>query len=81
MKCMMQMAFVTGTPFCILPVCRLNNLNIGDGKFGEISKKLLKQWSDNVGLDIIKQMKNYYEEFNNIEKENTTSIYQFKKSK
>ena len=58
-------AFVTGTPFCILPVCRLNNLIIGDGKFGSISKKLIDKWSKKVNLDIIKQMKDYYYEFNN----------------
>ena len=32
-------AFMTGTPFCLLPVFRLNNLIIGEGKFGEITKK------------------------------------------
>ena len=73
-------AFVTGTPFCILPVCRLNNLNIGDGKFGSISKKLIDKWSENVNLDIIKQMKDYYYEFNNPIEKQSSSIYQFKKS-
>tara|TARA_A100001011_G_C14284635_1_gene833089 strand:- start:1208 stop:2191 length:984 start_codon:yes stop_codon:yes gene_type:complete len=74
-------AFVTGTPFCILPVCRLNNLEIGDGKFGKISKDLLSLWSKNVGLDIANQMKDYFDEFNDAKKENTTSIYQFKKNR
>ena len=47
-------AFITGTPFCIMPVTSLNGINIGNGKFGDITKKVLKKWSKNVGLDIEK---------------------------
>jgi branched-chain amino acid aminotransferase len=60
-------AFLTGTPFCILPTTHLNGLPIGDGKMGEITKKLLSKWSENVGLDIVKQIRNYsleVQEFN-----------------
>jgi branched-chain amino acid aminotransferase len=52
-------AFLTGTPFCILPTTHLNGLPIGDGRMGEITKKLLSKWSENVGLDIIQQIRNY----------------------
>ena len=52
-------AFMTGTPFCMLPVVRLNGLEIGDGKVGEVYKSLLKAWSDNTGLDIANQIKKW----------------------
>ena len=52
-------AFMTGTPFCILPTTKLNNLDIGDGKMGKITKLLLDQWSENVDVDIINQIKHW----------------------
>ena len=52
-------AFLTSTPFCILPAVKLNGLKIGDGKPGIITKKLLKAWSDLVGVDIVKQIKSW----------------------
>ncbi|NQT81292.1 MAG: aminotransferase class IV [Candidatus Aminicenantes bacterium] len=52
-------AFMTGTPFCILPVTSLNNIEIGDGKMGAITKLLLDTWSKNVGVDIIGQIKKW----------------------
>lgn len=55
-------AFMTGTPFCILPVTSLEGAAIGDGKMGVITKKLLSAWSDNVGVDIIKQIQTWSRE-------------------
>mgnify|MGYP000037091661 CR=1 FL=1 len=52
-------AFMTGTPFCILPVTSLNHLAIGEAKMGRVTKKLLDTWSDNVGLDIVQQIRDY----------------------
>ena len=52
-------AFMTGTPFCMLPVTSLNNIKIGSGKRGKIFNKLLSKWSDNVGVDIEKQIKKW----------------------
>ena len=52
-------AFLTSTPFCILPAVTLNKLKIGNGKPGEITKKLIKAWSDLVGVDIVKQIKSW----------------------
>lgn len=52
-------AFMTGTPFCILPVTSITGDKIGTGKMGEITAKLLKIWSDNVGVDIIQQIKGW----------------------
>ena len=49
-------AFITGTPFCMLPVTSLNSLHIGDGKPGPVSKSLLSRWSENVGVDIERQI-------------------------
>lgn len=50
-------AFMTGTPFCMLPVTGLNGSAIGDGKVGEIFGKLLKQWGANTGVNIEGQIK------------------------
>lgn len=55
-------AFVTGTPFCMLPVVSLNNLNIGDGKIGKYFNLILNKWSQNVGLNIKQQIIDYSKE-------------------
>jgi len=70
-------AFMTGTPFCILPTVSLNGLTIGSGKIGEITRKLLQQWSANVGVDIPEQIKDYGKELTNL---NSTapSPYEFR---
>ena len=70
-------AFMTGTPFCALPVFRFNEVRIGDGKFGNITKKIIKKWGENVGVDIIKQIKQYEQECAEINKDNIISPYQF----
>lgn len=51
-------AFMTATPFCILPVTSLNGTKIGDGK-GEITQRLLDTWSSNVGVDIAQQIQTW----------------------
>jgi len=55
-------AFMTGTPFCLLPVTALNNVPIGAGKMGPITRRLLDQWSANVGVDIEMQIKGWDEQ-------------------
>jgi branched-chain amino acid aminotransferase len=72
-------AFMTGTPFSILPVFRFNNLNIGDGKFGKITKILIDKWGENVGVDLIKQIKLFSDECKEIRKKTvgSTNPYQF----
>ena len=52
-------AFMTGTPFCMLPVTSLNGIQIGDGKVGQIFKKVLAKWSSNVKVDIEQQIKSW----------------------
>ena len=49
-------AFMTGTPFCMLPVTSLNGSRIGDGKVGENFKKLIGQWGKNTSVDIVDQI-------------------------
>lgn len=52
-------AFMTGTPFCMLPVTRLNGTNIGDGAVGTIFTRVLNAWSEAVGVDIPGQIKTW----------------------
>ncbi len=52
-------SFMTGTPFCMLPVTSLNSISIGNRKMGKITKRLLDKWSKNVGIDIAEQIKRY----------------------
>ena len=52
-------AFMTGTPFCMLPVTSLNDVNIGDGKVGEHFNALLKRWSSNMNVDISGQIQKW----------------------
>ena len=70
-------AFMSGTPFCILPVTSLNRVKIGNGKPGEIFSELLKKWSKNVGINISQQIKDWDKK--NIQKEiPATTPYEFK---
>jgi branched-chain amino acid aminotransferase len=50
-------AFMTGTPFCMLPVTRINGDKIGDGKVGSVFNRVLRAWSENTGVDIAGQIK------------------------
>ncbi len=71
-------AFMTATPFCLLPVKSLNNIIIGDGKFGKISKKLIEKWSKNVGVNIIDQLISYNKKEDNLKKPAAPTPYKFK---
>jgi branched-chain amino acid aminotransferase len=55
-------AFMTGTPFSLLPVTRLNGETIGLCKMGEITSRLISAWSESVGVDIIEQIKKFNKE-------------------
>lgn len=52
-------AFMTGTPFCMLPVTSLNGTAIGNGLVGETFSRLIDRWSSNTGVDIINQIKTW----------------------
>jgi branched-chain amino acid aminotransferase len=49
-------AFTASTPYCLLPVTRINGVPIGDGRPGPVFRRLLAAWSEAVGLDIEKQV-------------------------
>lgn len=70
-------AFMTATPFCMLPVTKLNGKNIGNGKRGKIFNLILGQWSKNVGLNIEEQIKMFNKETSKNELKGPTP-YQFK---
>ena len=74
-------AFLTGTPFCILPTTSLNSLKIGNGKMGKITSKLLNKWSKNVGVNIVEQIKNYGKEVDAFMQNDSPTPYEFKKNK
>ena len=71
-------AFMTGTPFCILPTTSLNGIMIGDGVMGATTNLLLSQWSENVGLDIRAQIETYGADYSS-EGLSAPTPYQFKK--
>jgi branched-subunit amino acid aminotransferase/4-amino-4-deoxychorismate lyase len=50
-------AFTASTPYCLLPVTRINGLPIGNGHPGPVYERLLAAWSEKVGLDIAAQIR------------------------
>lgn len=48
--------WLTGTPFCLLPVVSLDGTPIGDGTPGPVFKETLAKWNALVGLDIAQQI-------------------------
>ena len=73
-------AFMTGTPFCMLPVTSLNNVKIGGGQVGKIYKKILKNWSEKNKVDIEQQIKNWDKKSKTkiSQTDNTITPYKFK---
>jgi branched-chain amino acid aminotransferase len=49
-------AFLSSTPYCLLPVTRINGTAIGSGQPGPVFARLLDAWSELVGLDIRQQI-------------------------
>ncbi|HTU21629.1 MAG TPA: aminotransferase class IV [Gemmataceae bacterium] len=49
-------AFTTSTPYCLMPVTKINGVAIGNGEPGPMTRRLLAAWSAEVGLDIEKQI-------------------------
>ncbi|MFO0888025.1 MAG: aminotransferase class IV [Isosphaeraceae bacterium] len=49
-------AFTASTPYCLMPVTRINGSAVGDGKPGPIFRRLIRAWSEQVGLDIEAQI-------------------------
>ena len=42
-------AFTASTPYCILPVTKINGVTIGNGRPGPVWQRLLSTWSERVG--------------------------------
>ena len=70
-------AFVTGTPFCMLPVVTLNGTKIGTGKVGGLFNKMLNFWSKEQKVDIKKQIQSWDKGMENYNPKNKTSPYKF----
>lgn len=49
-------AYLCSTPYCLMPVTKINGLAIGNGKAGPLYRRLLAAWNVLVGLDIAKQV-------------------------
>lgn len=45
-------AFTTSTPYCLMPVTKINGVTIGNGKPGLLFRKLIDAWGQEVGLEI-----------------------------
>ena len=65
-------AFMAATPFCMLPVTSLNGVKIGNGKVGNVFKKILKKWSSESKVKIDQQIKNWNKK-NNSKKQKQSS--------
>jgi branched-subunit amino acid aminotransferase/4-amino-4-deoxychorismate lyase len=50
-------AFTASTPYCLLPVTKINGVAIGDGRPGPVWRRLLAAWSELVGVDIERQIR------------------------
>jgi branched-subunit amino acid aminotransferase/4-amino-4-deoxychorismate lyase len=48
-------AFLTSTPFCVMPVTRINGVSIADGRPGPLYRQLIEAWSETVGVNILGQ--------------------------
>ena len=48
-------AFLATTPYCLMPVTKINGIFIGSGRTGEIFGKLMDAWSRKVDIDIMGQ--------------------------
>ena len=71
-------AFMTGTPFCMLPVTSLNGLPIGNGTVGTMFSKILNQWGKNQNVDIPGQIKKWDKKMSDFDMDSPTP-YSFKK--
>lgn len=54
-------AWFTGTTICMIPITRFNFQPVGDGAPGPVYRRLLTAWSEEVGVDIACQARQYAE--------------------
>lgn len=48
--------FLASTPYCLMPVTKINGIAVGDGRPGAIYRRLVDAWGDSVGFDITRQI-------------------------
>ena len=70
-------AFFTSTPACIYPCTKINGIPIGSGAMGTMTRRLLAAWSEDIGLDIVAQTKQFAQR-NQAAATTGTSPYRFK---
>ncbi len=51
--------FLTSTPLCILPVVSLDGRKIGAGCPGQFFRRLVRVWSESVGVEIVGQARRF----------------------
>ena len=69
-------SFMTATPFCLLPVGKVNGYEMEHGVLGPITKAIHDEWSKRVGLDIFKQIRSFSSEVQELSRNHATP-YQF----
>lgn len=52
-------AFWTTSSYCVLPISCIDGRKVGESYPGPVAGKLLKKWSENVGVDIIGQAQKF----------------------
>ncbi|MBL8825825.1 MAG: aminotransferase class IV [Planctomycetaceae bacterium] len=50
---------LTSTPFCLLAVTRIDDQPVSGGHPGPVFQRLLEQWNQHVGLDIVAQSRSF----------------------
>ena len=58
--------FFTSTPFCVLPVTRIDRREIGDGRPGPVAGRLLAAFGELAGIDVVDQALRYKDAAPNI---------------
>jgi branched-chain amino acid aminotransferase len=51
--------FFSSTSPCVLPVTRVDKRQISDGKPGPLTRRLLAEWSEAVGVNIVEQAQRF----------------------
>jgi branched-chain amino acid aminotransferase len=51
--------FFSSTSPCVLPVTQVDKRQISDGKPGPLTRRLLSEWSESVGLNIVEQAQRF----------------------
>lgn len=49
-------AFVSSTPYCMMPVTKINGVQIGSGRPGPMYHCFMEAWSRRVGIDVVRQI-------------------------